>query len=173
MTTATDLVLEGLEGERDKTILAMVIARAWRDADYRGHLLADPKAVLVSEGLAFSADVKIEILENTPTITYVNIARDTSEATSLIPILERLVPVQPGHEVRLVQSTEEKRYFVIPVIPEGLEITLTSEADLSEAAARVIRNFTYVFVDIVQVQSAAAATTVVAAAEVVAVIVVS
>lgn len=114
MTVATDLVLEGLEGERDKTLRAMVVARAWRDDDYRARLVAEPKAVLAAEGLEFPDEVEIEVLENKPGITYVNLTRGTTEATSVASVLERLVPLPAGREVRLVQSTENKRYFVIP-----------------------------------------------------------
>jgi hypothetical protein len=36
---------------RDTTILAMVTARCWRDAQYRAEVFADPRAVLAAEGL--------------------------------------------------------------------------------------------------------------------------
>jgi hypothetical protein len=167
MTVATDLVLEGLAGERDKIILAMVIAHAWRDASYRARLLAEPKDVLASEGLEFPEGVEVEVVENTSSVTYINIARDTTESSSVVSMLDRLVPIPDGHEIRLVQSTEQKRYFVLPAIPDGLELALATEADLSEAATRVIRNYVYVYA----VEAAVAATTVGVAAEVVAVIV--
>jgi hypothetical protein len=131
MTVATDLVLDGLEGERDKTLLAMVVARAWRDGDYRSRLIAEPKAILAAEGLELPADVEIEVLENKPGVTYINLARNTTEATSATSILERLVPVPRDHEIRLVQSTEEKRYFVIPVVPDGMDLDFTTEGDLN------------------------------------------
>lgn len=171
MTVATDLVLEGLEGERDKTILAMVVARAWRDNGYRARLLAEPKAVLASEGLEFPDGVDVEVVENTPSATYVNIARNTTEATSVTSMLERLVPVPADHEVRLVQSTEEKRYFVIPLVPEDLEIAVTTEMELGAAASRVIRNYVYTYA--VEAQTAVTTTTVDAEAEVIAVVVLS
>jgi hypothetical protein len=167
MTVATELLLDGIQGERDKAILAMVVARAWRDADYRGQLLAEPKPLLIAEGLEFPQDAEIEVVENTPSVTYINLTRGTTEATSAISALERLVPVPVGHEVRLVQSTEQMRYFVIPAVPEGLEIADATDVDLDEAASRVIRNYIYVYTAVFGV------TAVDVAAEVVAVVVIT
>lgn len=169
MAVSTDLVLDGLTGERDKTILAMVIARAWRDPEYRSRLLSESKSVLESEGIEFPDDAEIEVVENTSRVTYINIARDTTEATSVVSALERVIPVPPGHEIRLVQSTEQKRYFVIPAIPEGLELAVTTEAELGDAASRVIRNYVYVYA--VEAEAAVTTTTVSLEAEAVAVIV--
>lgn len=145
MAVRADVVLDGLEGERNNTILAMVIARAWRDSGYRTRLIQDPKTVLASEGIEFPADVEVEILENTESARYVNLARDTTEATSVVSALEGSFPLPEGCEIRLVQSTERKRYLVIPTVPDGLEPAMASDAELSRAAGRQLRNGVFVF----------------------------
>jgi hypothetical protein len=42
---------------------AKVIAQAWVDEDFKAKLLADPKAVLVAEGIEFPENIKLNITE--------------------------------------------------------------------------------------------------------------
>jgi len=166
MIVTADVAIEGLEGERNNTILAMVVARAWRDSDYRDRLVSTPRLVLAEEGIELPADVDVEVLHDTPAVKYVNLARNTTDATSVASVLAGLIPVPEGGEIRLVQSTPAKRFLVIPTIPEGLEAGVSSDAVLTTRAGE-IRNGVYVYT----VEAAVVGTTVSILAEAVGVIV--
>lgn len=49
---------------RDTTILAMVTARCWGDAQYRAEVFANPRAVLTEEGLYFPEDLELCAVES-------------------------------------------------------------------------------------------------------------
>jgi hypothetical protein len=50
--------------KRESTILSMVVARCWRDADYRAALQADPRAVFAAEGLHVPAGLELRVVES-------------------------------------------------------------------------------------------------------------
>jgi nitrile hydratase len=126
-----------LGGDRDRTILAMLIARAWRDPEYLQRLRTEPKAVLSEEGVELPDGVDVTVLEDTDTVKYVGISRDTQEAdpNKYAKLLEALLPIAAGHEVRLVQSTDDMRYIVLPALPAGTDPSSMSEPDLMRLAA--------------------------------------
>ena len=118
------------------TINSLVIARAWRDPAYRANLKANPESVLVEEGLSFPAGTNFTVLENTPTVRYVTLTRNFDPqkgAAQLEQVLSKLLPIAPGTEVRLVQSSETERYIVLPVVPASVTLT-TSEKQLHQLA---------------------------------------
>lgn len=154
-------------GDRDSTLVAMVTARAWRDPAFRDRLVTTPKALLAEEGLEFPEDLEVVVLEDTPSVKYINLARDTTDAKQALDILQRVIPVRAGHEVRIVQSTESTRYLVLPVVPAGISPELMTETDLTRAAVKADA----VTVTAFEVQTASTTTTAVAEAEVVAVVV--
>lgn len=160
-------------GDRDATIVAMVTARAWRDPGFRDRLLSDPKPLLAAEGLEIPEDVDVRILEDTPSVKYLNLTRETTDAKQALDVLQRFVPIRENFEVRLVQSTEKTRYLVLPCVPAGLEPELMTETDLTRAAVKAdgVTATGYIAVSLAAVQTQAAATTVYAAAEAIAVIV--
>jgi Nitrile hydratase, alpha chain len=166
MTVTADVAIEGLEGERNNTILAMVVARAWRDPAYRDRLVDTPRAVLAEEGLELPADVDVEVLQDTPAVKYINLARNTADAASVAGVLTGLIPVPEGGEIRLVQSTPAKRFLVIPTMPEGLDSNVTSDSVLTTKAGE-IRDGVYVYT----IEGAVVGTTVSILAEAVGVIV--
>ncbi len=53
----------------DNTLdLTDIIRRAWRDADFKQHLLADPRAVIERElGVALPAGLRVHVHEQTAT----------------------------------------------------------------------------------------------------------
>jgi hypothetical protein len=172
-----------LSGDRDRTILAMAVARAWRDSDYRERLLKDPKAVLGEEGIEIPADVDVKVVEDTATVKYVNVSRHGQEADAamIASLVQRLLPIPEDHEVRLVQSTDKTRYLVMPALPAGTDPTQVSEPQLTRLAADSGVEATYhdtsqtveaettevTVTETTEVQDAETSTTVVAEAELV------
>ena len=63
MTAVNDHVLVDWT-HRDTTILALVTARCWGDAQYRAEVFANPRAVLTEEGLYFPEDLELRAVES-------------------------------------------------------------------------------------------------------------
>ena len=53
-----------------KTVLAGVIERTWRDPTFKRRLLAEPEAVLAEAGLAVPAGTSIRVVEESDTLGY-------------------------------------------------------------------------------------------------------
>jgi hypothetical protein len=173
-----------LEGDRDRTVLAMIAARAWRDSSFRQQFVTDPKSVLAQEGVDVPDGVDVKVVEDTDTIKYLNISRDAEEADPqrIASTIKLLLPIPAGHELRLVQSTDTTRYLVLPLPPAGVDPSQHPEPHLMAMAADAAVQSTYqvttqtvaaestevTVTETSAVQDAEAATTVVAVAELVA-----
>jgi nitrile hydratase alpha subunit len=120
------------QGDRDRTIVAMVTARAWRDPAFRQRLVSDPKSVLAEEGLEVPAGTDVQVFEDTATVKYVNLTRDAQDAPpqQLSALFERLLPIPAGHEVRVVQSTDQVWCLVLPYPPAGADPASLSDAQV-------------------------------------------
>lgn len=107
------------EGDRTRTILALVVARATKDGAFRKKLLANPSSVLEQEGLDLES-VTFKVVENTRDVQYLalgrNFAISESDMVGLMGIIKNVLPIPEGHEIRLVQSTEKVRYLVLPFV---------------------------------------------------------
>lgn len=101
-----------IESDKERTALAMAFARMWQDPNYKQEFLHDPKAVLSREGVNFSGDTSVRVVEETPTIKYVDLEKNGPQET-----LQRFLPIPEGQEVRLVQSTSSLRYLILPARP--------------------------------------------------------
>lgn len=53
--------------------LGRVVAQAWADPDFKQRLKTDPKSVLSENGIHVLRGISIEVVENTPTKTYLTI----------------------------------------------------------------------------------------------------
>ncbi|MFF2516898.1 nitrile hydratase subunit alpha [Streptomyces sp. NPDC058086] len=121
--------------ERAGAIVAMAVARAWKDSEYRRDLVARPKAVLAEEGFECPDGVDLEIVQDTPTAKYVSLPPDAADSTTSVSLVEQALPLETGRELRLVQSSETKWYIVLPQAPAGLQLEGTPELVLNRAAA--------------------------------------
>ena len=136
---------------------ARVIARAWRDPDYKTRLLADGIAAVKELGIDPGA-TNLVVVENTPDIHNVIVctlcscyprnvlglppswykskeyrARVVREPRAVLKEFGTELP--SGTSVRVHDSTADMRYLVLPMAPDGWESR--SEAEL---AARVTRD---------------------------------
>jgi hypothetical protein len=126
---------ELLETDRASLITGMIVARAWRDPEFRDRLVRDPKDVLAAEGLRIPAGVAVRVFEDTPEIKHVALTTWTSEPEELLPLFRELLPLPEGSEVRLIQNTEQAVCLVIPLAPAGPE-TVTDVDRLRRLAPR-------------------------------------
>ena len=99
-----------IEGNKERTALAMAFARMWQDPQYKQELISDPKMVLRREGVNFSANTSVRVVEETRNITYMDLEKEELD-------LRRCTPISEGREVRIVQSTANLRYLVLPATP--------------------------------------------------------
>lgn len=129
---------------QNPTIGARVVARAWTDADFKQRLLADGKDALLEMGIILKRLDGVVALENTESVH--NVVVCTLCSCYPIPLLgppppwyksevyrnrvvveprevlkEFGVEPPPDVEVRVVDSTAEIRYLVLPVRPPGTE----------------------------------------------------
>jgi nitrile hydratase subunit alpha len=134
---------------------ARVVARAWVDAQFRAHLLADPVDTLAEYQ---PQAVPIDVLEDSPSVHHVIVCTLCScypggllgnppawyksfEYRSRVVREPRAVlaefgmEVEPDVELRVHDSTAEQRYLVLPLRPAGTE-TWSEE----QLAALVTRN---------------------------------
>jgi nitrile hydratase len=121
-----------------------LVARFWTDAAFRAEALRDGKAAAESMGVDLSVAPQLAILENTPRLHHVVVCTLCScypRAVLGLPpawyksadyrsrvvrepraVLEEFGLKLPASvEVRVVDSTAEMRYLVVPVRPAGTE----------------------------------------------------
>jgi nitrile hydratase subunit alpha len=133
---------------------ARIVARAWTDPEYKARLLADATTT-ISE-LARQT-IPISVLENTPTLHHVVVctlcscypsgvlgsppdwyksfeyrSRVVREPRAVLAEFDLLIP--EGVELRVVDSTSEQRYLVLPMRPEGTDDW--SDEDLAALVTR-------------------------------------
>ena len=128
---------DGLEGDKAKTVIAMVISRMWTDAALKKKFLADPNGVLKEEGLDVPAGITIKALENTDNVRYIGFTPDTDvnkNAEKVIQLFHRLIPIPVGKELRLVQNSADTRYIIIPSLPKGVSPGKLSSTELMQMA---------------------------------------
>lgn len=136
---------------------AKVVARAWRDPSFKKVLLANATAAIEQFGFAGHATGHLHAVENTSEIHNLVVctlcscypfsilgippawyksneyrARAVREPRAVLS--EFGVEIPPTVEVRVWDSTSERRYLVIPQQPDGLESW--SEEQLAELVSR-------------------------------------
>jgi nitrile hydratase len=136
---------------------ARVVAKAWADAAYRDWLLRDATAAIASLGYGGRQGEHMVVLQNTPTRHHMVVCTLCScypwPVLGLPPTWYKSAPYRsravkdprgvladfgvtlPGAtEIRVVDSTAEVRYLVLPLRPAGSEAF--SEAQLAELVTR-------------------------------------
>ena len=136
---------------------AAVVARAWKDADYKMRLLDDATRAIAELGYVGRQGEHMVVVENTPTVHNLVVctlcscypwpvlglppvwykassyrARAVSEPRAVMAEFGCQLPEDV--EVRVWDSTAEVRYLVLPMQPRGTEHM--SEQDLAELVTR-------------------------------------
>ncbi len=127
-----------LDGDKGKTVLAMLLARAWRDPAWKRQFLSDPKAALAKEGIRIPAHITLKVVEDSPHVKYLGLTRDLSprkDANRFVALFDLLTPIPEGTELRLVQSTDKVRYIVIPRPPASVNLQKASDEELMKLTA--------------------------------------
>ena len=131
------------QGARSPVDGARVVARAWTDPDYKRRLLSDPEVALLELGYPLVGSAKLAVLENTDAVHHLVVCTLCScYPTSLLGLppdwyksfayrsravvdprgVMREFGLDVGDtEVRVVDSTADLRYLVLPQRPAGTE----------------------------------------------------
>ncbi len=172
-----------LDGDKGRTIVSLLIARAWKDPAARHQFLTHPKAALAGESIDLPADVHVKVLEDTPNVKYINLTHSVhleENKERLVTLMGKLLPIPPGKELRFVQSSEKHLYLVLPRPPGSVatkqesELMITAHDSGVEATFHDTTQTTEVettevtVTETTEVQDAETTTTVVAEAELVA-----
>jgi nitrile hydratase len=136
---------------------ARLIARAWVDPEFKQRLLADAREAAAGLGLDAGPSPKVVAVENTDEVHYMVVctlcscyprallgpppawykslayrSRAVSEPRAVLA--EFGVELDPGIELRVLDSTADVRYLVVPQRPEGTDGM--SEAELAALVTR-------------------------------------
>jgi nitrile hydratase subunit alpha len=141
---ALDRIVEESETRIGPHIGARIVARAWVDADFKRRLLADATAAANSLGHQSPVGAHLIALENTPRTHNMVVCTLCScypwEVLGLPPVWYKSAPYRsravidpkgvlaefgvklpPETEIRILDSTAETRFLVVPMRPEGTE----------------------------------------------------
>lgn len=136
---------------------AALVAKAWLDPEFRGRLVADPKAACDELGIDTTGFPRLVVLENTSQLRNLVVctlcscyprallglppdwyksdsyrARAVKEPRAVMA--EFGDPPQPSQHVRVFDSSAHVRYLVLPLRPEGTDGM--SEEKLAELVTR-------------------------------------
>jgi hypothetical protein len=59
-----------MASERNQLIWGEIVARAWRDPDYKQRLIDNPKEVLIEAGSSVPDELEVRVVENTSDVRY-------------------------------------------------------------------------------------------------------
>src|SRR5262245_18361191 len=155
---ALDLIVDALETKMGPRNGAQVVARVWVDPAYKQRLLANPAPAIAELGFSKHQDEDMVVLENTPMVHNLVVCTLCSwypwPLLGLPPVWYKSAPyrsravidprgvlkefgvdMDDSVEIRVLDSTAEIRYLVLPERPAGSE-SLTEE----QLAALVTRD---------------------------------
>jgi nitrile hydratase subunit alpha len=136
---------------------AKVVARAWTDPEYRARLLADGTAAIAELGYKGPQGEHIVVLENSPAVHHVVVCtlcscypwpvlglppswyKDPAYRSRIVReprkvLAEFGLDLDPDVQVKVVDSSSEVRYMVLPERPQGTG--QLSEEDLAALVTR-------------------------------------
>jgi len=155
--SAMDAIIDNYENRVGPHLGAQVVARAWKDPEFKQKLLQDGSGTLAEIGLAGMEGTHMEIKENTPEVHNMVVCTLCScypwAVLGLPPtwykstpyraravrdprgILEEFgVEMDENVEVRVWDSNAELRYLVLPMQPQGSD--KLSEEELAALVTR-------------------------------------
>jgi hypothetical protein len=102
---------------KNRAVLAEVIAKAMRDPRFRAELKRAPKQTLVAAGAEIPATTNVEILENTDKVMYGVLPPHADQHQYQAKLDEEVKKLNklPEHvEVRIMRDTPNLAYLIIP-----------------------------------------------------------
>ena len=104
-----------------------VVAKCWEDEAYKKRFLEDPEGVLAEAGFVLEEGVTYKVIEAPKLVEYLVLPHAETKAAvqnltkRLLNRVEKKNHVIPeGMEVRILQTTDDIRYIVLPASPKSL-----------------------------------------------------
>lgn len=142
---------------RNPALGARIVAKAWADPEFKAQLLADARAALKALDIETGNLAELTVVENTPDLHHVVVCtlcscyprmilgvppawyKSTAYRSRVVmeprAVLHEFgVELSDQTEVRVLDSTADMRYLVIPQRPSGTD--QASEAELAELVTR-------------------------------------
>jgi nitrile hydratase len=141
---ALDLLIDAYETRIGPRNGARVVARAWSDPAYKEWLLRDGTAAIAALGYSGHGGAHLQVVENTPQVHNLVVctlcscypwpvlglppvwyksapyrARAVADPRGVLQEFGTMLP--PGVEIRIWDSTSERRYLVLPQRPAGTD----------------------------------------------------
>jgi len=154
------------DSDRNRAIIAEVIARVWREPTYREQLKKNPKQTLQQAGMTIPATTEVVLLENTPTIIHAVLpprADMQRYAARIQKAVQMLTDMPEEMEVRVHRDSATRAFLVIPALPAQVKVGELSDAQLEQVAGG--KHHHHPATGVAAVQTTIGVTTVVAAAE--------
>jgi hypothetical protein len=126
-----------MSGDRDRVIMAEMIARCWQDAAFAEEFSKDPVKKLKEAGMQIPESKKVKVFRSDSQVIYMGLSHSmtTEDYTRFAKTqFEALLPLSEGREIRLVQSTPDYMPIVIPAPPQSFQAGTLSEAELASVA---------------------------------------
>lgn len=154
------------DNDRNRAIIAEVIARVWREPAYRDQLKKNAKQVLQQAGMTIPANMEVVVLENTPTVVNA-VLPPKADMQRFAPRIQKAVQLlsdMPDNlEVRVRRDSATRSFLVIPALPAQIKPGELSDAQLEQVAGG--KGGGKPVTGVAAVQTAIGVTTAVAAAE--------
>jgi hypothetical protein len=125
-----------ISSDKNRAILAEVIARSLREPELRAELMRAPKPTLAAAGMEFSPAEKVVILENTPTLIHAilpSVAEQNKYKALIDQASAHITQLPEGIELRVLRDSANIVYAVIP--PAAAE---TASTELSDEALEAV-----------------------------------
>jgi len=109
------------KSEKNRLLMADVIAQSWKNPEYLRSLVANPKKVLSEAGVeGLTDEIEVHVLANTAKTKHLVLPAADIQPTYLpllLEMLRRSLPLPEGDQVVLVQNTDKVVNLVIPMAP--------------------------------------------------------
>ncbi|MEE3327968.1 MAG: NHLP leader peptide family RiPP precursor [Myxococcota bacterium] len=132
--------------DKNRAILAEVIARSWREPEYRQQLASNPKQTLKEAGVDIPENHEIDVFENTDNLVYAvlpEMSQMDSHNAAFDAAVSRLRNLPENVEVRIMRDSQNKSHLVLPMNPVGAAIGEMSDAELEQIAGGKTATATY------------------------------
>lgn len=126
-----------MSGDRDRVIMAEMIARCWQDEAFASEFSKDPVTKLKEAGMQIPESKKVAVFRSDSQTIYMGLSHTMTheDYTRFAQTqFEALLPLSEGREIRLVQSTPDYMPIVIPAPPKSFQAGALSEAELATVA---------------------------------------
>lgn len=125
------------DSDRNRAVIAEVIARVWREPAFREQVKKNPKQTLTQAGMTIPASMEVVLLENSPTVIHAVLPpkAEMQRYASRLPKAVALLSDMPDTiEVRVHRDSAARSFLVIPAAPAAVKTGELSDAQLEQVA---------------------------------------